>query len=85
MMQKYFHFTITCDARRQIPKMILERLVDEYIWQSRECGAGSASVRERAKRIRELIEGEINRRNARREFDRIMSNRAREEELEQTS
>ncbi|MFA5881711.1 MAG: hypothetical protein WC834_05890 [Eubacteriales bacterium] len=70
-MQKFFHFTITCDARRQVPKMILERLVDEYIWQGQEYQSGVASVKDRAKRVRQLIEAEISRRNAQREFDRL--------------
>lgn len=72
-MQKYFHFTITCDARRQIPKMILERLVDEYIWQGEEYGSGVTSVKDRAQRVRALIEKEINRRNAHREFERLLA------------
>lgn len=84
-MQKYFHFSITCDARRQIPKMILERLVDEYIWQGQEYRNGTASVKERAKRVQQLIEDEIRRRNAKREFDRLMAIRIQEQELEQTS
>ncbi len=74
-MQKFFHFTITCDARRQIPKMILERLVDEYIWQSQEGQRGVASVKSRAKRVRQLIEAEIARRNARKEFERLLAGR----------
>lgn len=78
-MQKFFHFTITCDARRQVPKMILERLVDEYIWQGQEYQSGVASVKDRAKRVRQLIEAEINRRNAQREFDRLKLGRNGEE------
>jgi len=78
-MQKFFHFTITCDARRQVPKMILERLVDEYIWQGQEYQSGLASVKDRAKRVRQLIEAEINRRNAQREFDRLRLGRNGEE------
>ena len=78
-MQKFFHFTITCDARRQVPKMILERLVDEYIWQGQEYQSGVASVKDRAKRVRQLIEAEINRRNAQREFDRLRLGRNGEE------
>ncbi len=77
-MQKYFHFTITCDARRQIPKMILERLVDEYIWQGQEYQKGVASIKERAARVRRLIDMEIDRRNARREFERILAVRGKE-------
>lgn len=79
-MQKFFHFTITCDARRQVPKMILERLVDEYIWQGQEYQSGVASVKDRAKRVRQLIEAEISRRNAQREFDRLKLGRNGEEE-----
>ncbi|PKM81542.1 MAG: hypothetical protein CVU89_08585 [Firmicutes bacterium HGW-Firmicutes-14] len=82
MMQRFFHFTITCDARRQIPKMILERLVDEYIWQGEEYRRGTASVKERAKRVRELVEAEIKRRNAGKEFERLMARRLAEEEEE---
>jgi len=82
-MQRFFHFTITCDARRQIPKMILERLVDEYIWQDQEYKVGKESVKARAKRIRRLIEAEIERRNAHREFERLMARKS-EEEHEQT-
>ncbi len=78
-MQKFFHFTITSDAKRQIPKMILERLVDEYNWQGQEQKQGVASVKERSKRVRHLIEVEINRRNAHREFNRLMSDRNVEE------
>lgn len=78
-MQKFFHFTITCDARRQVPKMILERLVDEYIWQGQEYQSGVASVKDRAKRVRQLIEAEISRRNAQREFDRLRLGRNGEE------
>ena len=84
-MQKYFHFTITCDARRQIPKMILERLADEYIWQGQECVQGKASVKERALRVQKLIEVEIQRRNAHKEFERVMAIQVRDEELEKTS
>ena len=84
-MQKYFHFTITCDARRQIPKMILERLADEYIWQGQESIQGKASVKERAIRVQKLIEAEIKRRDAHREFERVMAIRVREEELDKTS
>jgi len=72
-MQRFLHFTITSDAKRQIPKMILERLVDEYIWQEQEYQRGIASIQERAKRVRQLIEAEIDRRNARREFERLLS------------
>ena len=72
-MQKYFHFTITCDARRQIPKMILERLADEYRWQGQEILSGAASVKERAQRVKQLIEAEINRRKAQREFSKLLS------------
>ena len=72
-MQKYFHFTITCDARRQIPKMILERLADEYRWQGQEILSGAASVKERAQRVNQLIETEINKRNAQREFSKLLS------------
>ncbi len=82
-MQKFFHFTITSDARRQIPKMILERLVDEYIWQGQEYQRGTESVKARAKRVRKLIENEIARRNAHREFERIMS-RVMNEKQEET-
>ena len=78
-MQKFFRFTITSDARRQIPKMILERLVDEYLWQGQECLRGVASVRDRAQRIRQLIEAEIVKRNGQREFDKLLSKK----ELEQ--
>ena len=72
-MQKYFHFTITCDATRQIPKMILERLADEYIWQWQASAQGTTSVKERARRISKLIRAEIKRRNAEQEFERVMS------------
>ncbi len=81
-MQRFFHFTITSDARRQIPKMILERLVDEYIWQGQEYQRGVASVKDRAQRVRKLVEAEIARRNVHKEFDRLMSRRMPELELE---
>ncbi len=74
-MQRYFHFTITSDARRQIPKMILERLVDEYLWQEQEAVGGPTSVKVRASRVRELIEAEIKRRSASDEFNRLVSQR----------
>ncbi len=83
-MQKFFHFTITSDAKRQIPKMIIERLVDEYIWQEKEYQRGTESIKARAKRVRQLIENEITRRNAHREFERIMSRVVDEERQEQT-
>lgn len=83
MLQKFFHFTITSDARRQIPKMIIERLVDEYIWQGQEYLRGTASVQDRAKRIRQLIEAEITRRNAQREFEKLLSKNTPEEKQEQ--
>ncbi len=79
-MQKYFHFSITCDARRQIPKMILERLADEYIWQGQEYLSGVSSVKDRAKRVQQLIVAEIKRRNANKEFERLLSNRNIEEQ-----
>ena len=72
-MQKFFHFTITCDARRQIPKMILERLVEEYLWQGNEGGKGPSSIKERASRIQQLIGKEVARRNAQEEFNKILS------------
>lgn len=71
-MQKFFHFTITCDAKRQIPKMILERLVEEFIWQDNEGKKGPNSIKERASRIQKLIRTEVARRNAQEEFDRIL-------------
>lgn len=71
-MQKFFHFTITCDAKRQVPKMILERLVEEYIWQANEGGKGPTSIKDRASRIQQLIKAEVARRNAHEEFDRIL-------------
>ena len=83
MMQRFFHFTITSDARRQIPKMILERLVDEYIWQGQQYQCGAASVKDRAQRVRKLVETEITRRNVHKEFDRLMNTRVRELEIEQ--
>lgn len=83
MMQKYFHFTITCDARRQIPKMILERLVDEYVWQGSESARGTVSVRERAKRVQQLILAEIDRRKGHREFEKLLA-RICQENLEQS-
>ncbi|MFZ5639668.1 MAG: hypothetical protein ACOY4Q_03145 [Bacillota bacterium] len=73
MLQKFFHFTITCDARRQIPKMILERLVEEYIWQANEGKKGPASIKERATRIQQLIRAEVDRRKAQAEFDKILN------------
>lgn len=82
-MQKFFHFTITCDARRQIPKMIIERLVDEYAWQGQECLRGVASVRARAQRIRQLIENEVARRNNQKEFEKVLSRRNSEVVQEQ--
>ncbi|WP_418792074.1 hypothetical protein [Phosphitispora sp. TUW77] len=82
-MQRFFQFTITSDARRQIPKMILERLVDEYIWQSQQCQCGAASVKDRAKRVCKLVEAEINRRNVQKDFDRLLNRRMRELEMEQ--
>lgn len=82
-MQKFFHFTITSDARRQIPKMIIERLVDEYIWQGQEYLRGTASVKDRARRIRQVIEAEVTRRNAQREFDKLLSRNEPEEKQEQ--
>jgi hypothetical protein len=72
-MRKYFHFTITTDAKRQIPKMILERLADEYLWQWEEYTKGATSVKERAQRITELINAEIKRRSAEKEFERMVS------------
>lgn len=72
-MRKYYNFTITCDAKRQIPKMLLERLADEYIWQWQEAAKGATSVKERARRIIRLIKAEINRRNAEQEFERVIS------------
>lgn len=72
-MRKYFHFTITCDAKRQIPKMILERLADEYVWQWQESAQGATSVKERARRIIKLIKAEIQRRDAEEEFERVIS------------
>lgn len=83
MLQKFFHFSITSDARRQIPKMILERLVDEYIWQGQEFLRGNTSVRERARRIRQLIEAEITKRKAQHEFDKLLSRNDSEEKQEQ--
>lgn len=77
-MQKFFHFTITCDARRQIPKMILERLIDEYLWQGQEYLRGVASVKDRAKRIRQIIEQEIAKRNMQKEFDSLLSRKKSE-------
>lgn len=71
-MQKFFHFTITCDAKRQVPKMILERLVEEYLWQGNEGGKGPTSIKERATRIQQLITSEVSRRNAQDEFNRIL-------------
>lgn len=85
MLQKFFHFTITSDARRQIPKMIIERLVDEYIWQGQEYLRGTTSVKERARRIRQLIEAEITKRNSQREFDKLLSRNEKEEKQEQIS
>ena len=81
-MQRFFHFTITSDARRQIPKMILERLVDEYIWQGQEHTSGVTSVKDRAERVRSLVEKEVARRNVHKEFDRLMGRRLREIEIE---
>ncbi len=81
-MQKYFHFTITCDARRQIPKMILERLVDEYIWQGQELRRGVSSIKDRAERVRKLIESEISRRNAHKEFEKLLATRSQDEKDE---
>lgn len=71
-MQRFFHFTITSDARRQIPKMILERLVDEYMWQEQEAHNGPNSVKVRADRVKELIEAEVERRSAKEEFEKII-------------
>lgn len=72
-MRKFIHFTITCDARRQIPKMILERLVEEYLWQEQEYLQGTVSVKQRAMRVRQLIEEEIVKRNVQEEFDLLLS------------
>lgn len=74
-MQKFFHFTITCDAKRQIPKMILERLVEEFIWQDNEGKKGPSSIKERASRIQKLIRAEVDRRNAQVEFEKILSSK----------
>lgn len=74
-MQKFLHFTITCDARRQIPKLIIERLVDEYLWQGQEYLRGTTSVKNRAKRVRQLIDEEIIKRNAQKEFEKLLSRR----------
>lgn len=79
-MRKYFHFTITCDAKRQIPKMIIHRLADEYLWQGQESEHGVTSVKERARRIRELIQAEIKRRGAQQEFERLITNLLTEEQ-----
>ncbi len=80
-MQKFFRFTITCDARRQIPKMLLERLVDEYLWQGQEYLRGPASVKDRTHRVRKIIEQEIIERNAQREFDLLLSRKNSEEKI----
>ncbi|GAB4269199.1 hypothetical protein [Thermincola ferriacetica] len=72
-MQRFFHFTITSDAKRQVPKMILERLADEYLWQEQEASNGPMSVKSRAARIKELIEKEVNRRSAQEEFNKILN------------
>lgn len=84
-MQRFFHFTITSDARRQLPKMILERLADEYLWQGHEQFRGTASVKDRAKRIRQLIEAEVERRNVQREFDKLLSRKSAPQQEEQIS
>ncbi len=76
-MQKFFHFTITCDARRQIPKMILERLVEEYLWQENENKKGPLSIKERAGRIQQLIMAEVARRNAQEEFNKFLKQKDR--------
>lgn len=76
-MQKFFHFTITCDARRQIPKMILERLVEEYLWQENENKKGPLSIKERAARIQQLIMAEVARRNAQEEFNKFLKQKDR--------
>lgn len=75
-MQRFFHFTLTSDARRQIPKMILERLVEEYVWQGGEFRRGAPSIKSRVKRIQQEIEKEILRRKAHREFERLLSKMA---------
>jgi len=72
-LQKFFHFTITCDAKRQIPRMILERLVEEYVWQDNEKKKGPASIKERAGRIQQLILAEVARRNAKEEFNKYLN------------
>jgi hypothetical protein len=78
-MQKYFHFVISCDAKRQIPKMILDRLADEYLWQSQEAKSGITSIKNRASRIQQLILAEVARRKAQKEFEKVVSSNLGEE------
>lgn len=73
MQHSYFNFILTSDAKRRIPKMILERLANEYLWQQQEYVNGQHSVKERTKRIRGLIEDEVVRRNAQKEFNAILA------------
>lgn len=53
--------------------MILERLVDEYVWQEKQYINGTQSTKGRAKRVRELVENEVVRRNAQKEFNRLLA------------
>lgn len=76
-MSKTYHFCRAKDAKKQLPKMPLERLVDEFTVQVRDSHFGLNAAKGRAKRIIKLIEFEVAKRDAEKEFRRLLDQKKR--------